>query len=147
MRYHNAKMYELTTDAHFDSAHFLTNYQGKCENLHGHRWNVTVAIGSENLEREGEQCGMVMDFCDFKRVVREVVDEFDHTFLIEVGSLADETMEALKNEGFALKILSYRTTAENLAKHIYKLIKDKGLNCSWVEVCETPLNRAKYMGK
>lgn len=42
-------MYELKTEAFFDSAHFLADYHGRCENLHGHRWRLEVVIGSEVL--------------------------------------------------------------------------------------------------
>ncbi len=138
-------MFELTTDAHFDSAHFLSDYHGKCENLHGHRWGVTVAITSENLQKSGDELDMVMDFCDFKRIVREVADSLDHTTLVEVGTLKDETVELLQEEGFTIKILSFRTTAENLAKYICHEIEARGPKCSWVEVRETPNNRAKYI--
>ena len=46
-------MYCLQTEAAFDGAHFLTDYYGKCENLHGHRWRVVVTIGEEALQMEG----------------------------------------------------------------------------------------------
>lgn len=138
-------MFVLSTDAYFDSAHFLTDYYGKCENLHGHRWKVTVKISSERLESLGTEKGMVMDFCTFKRKVREIVDEFDHTFLIEQGSLKNTTIEALKSEGFELKILPFRTTAEELSKHFFQLFNAEGLPVSSVEVCETPNNRAEYV--
>ena len=138
-------MFELTTDAHFDSAHFLTDYYGKCENLHGHRWGVSVAITSSRLQAAGNELGMVMDFGQFKKIVKEVADEFDHTTLLEAGSLKDETVKALIDEGFTVKILSFRTTAENLAKYFCQKLEARGLNCSWVEVRETPNNRAKYI--
>ena len=138
-------MYELTTDAHFDSAHFLSDYHGKCENLHGHRWGVTVAIKSDELEKAGDELGMVMDFCIFKRIVREIADSLDHTTLVEVGTLKDETIAILQEEGFLIKILSFRTTAENLAKYICHEVEARGLKCSWVEVRETPNNRAKFI--
>ena len=43
-------MYGLQAEAHFDGAHFLTDYYGKCENLHGHRWRVVVTIEAEQLQ-------------------------------------------------------------------------------------------------
>lgn len=48
-------MYGLQAEAHFDAAHFLTNYYGKCENLHGHRWRVVVTIESESLQGHDTQ--------------------------------------------------------------------------------------------
>ena len=107
-------MFGLKTEACFDSAHFLADYHGKCENLHGHRWRVVVYIKQNQLGAEGTERDMVLDFGEFKRVVREEVAAFDHMFLVEEGTLKQITIDALRNEGFKLKILPYRTTAENL---------------------------------
>lgn len=140
-------MYRLTTEAHFDSAHFLTDYYGKCENLHGHRWLVRVSIEAAELGRESTERDMVMDFGAFKRIVREEADALDHTFLVEEGSLAPATMEALAAEGFTLTILPFRTTAENLARYLYGRLQAHGLPVSEVSVFETPLNCATYTGE
>lgn len=61
-------MYHLKTSATFDSAHFLSGYQGKCANLHGHTWRIDVEIASEQLEWEGEKRGMLLDFNDLKKL-------------------------------------------------------------------------------
>jgi hypothetical protein len=53
---------------------------------------------------------MVLDFGEFKRIVREEVARFDHMFLVEEGSLAPETVACLQREGFTLKMLPFRTT-------------------------------------
>ena len=76
-------MYGLKTEASFDGAHFLTDYHGKCENLHGHRWRVTAYVASDELATSGTERGMVMDFARFKRIVREECDALDHSFLVE----------------------------------------------------------------
>lgn len=138
-------MFELSTDAYFDSAHFLPDYFGKCENLHGHRWKVTVTISDKTLKEGGAEDGMVCDFGMFKKIVREVVSQFDHTFLVQEGSLSKKTVECLICEGFELTVLPFRTTAENLAKYIFDLFKSEGLPVKSVEVQETPNNRAKYV--
>lgn len=136
-------MFELTTDAYFDSAHFLADYYGKCENLHGHRWKVTVGI-SGDLGTRGTERDMVCDFGSFKKTVRRIVEQFDHTFLIEEGTLKPVTISALESEGFSLKILPFRTTAENLARYFFDALEEEGLSVSFVEVAETPNNRARY---
>ena len=59
-------MYGLKTEAAFDSAHFLADYYGKCENLHGHRWRVVVYLKQEELQKEGTMKDMVLDFGVFK---------------------------------------------------------------------------------
>ena len=139
-------MYRLTTEAHFDSAHFLTDYYGKCENLHGHRWRVVASIEVAELGREGTERDMVMDFGSFKAIVREEADALDHTFLVEEGSLADTTIAALEAEGFSLTVLPFRTTAENLATYLHNRLVDRGLPVCEVSVFETPLNCATYTG-
>ena len=80
-------MYGLKTEASFDSAHFLADYHGKCENLHGHRWRVVAYLRTPELGAAGTERDMVCDFGVFKRAVRELAEEFDHTFLVEEGTL------------------------------------------------------------
>ncbi len=137
-------MYSLKTEHHFDSAHFLTDYYGKCENLHGHQWRVVAYISQESLQLSGTDKDMVVDFGVFKRAVREVCDSLDHTFLIESGSLKDTTIEALEDEGFNLMIVPWRTTAENTATYIAEELIGKGFAISRIEVYETPNNCAIY---
>lgn len=59
-------MYQLRTVADFDSAHFLSGYQGKCANIHGHRWHVEVEIQAEHLESEGQMARNVGGFRRFE---------------------------------------------------------------------------------
>lgn len=69
---------------HFDAAHYLPDYVGKCHNLHGHRWFVDVCVKGD-LQTEGPQKGMVMDFGDLKKFVEKyIIERFDHTLLNEV---------------------------------------------------------------
>lgn len=137
-------MYALQTEACFDSAHFLTDYYGKCENLHGHRWRIVVTIEQEELQTEGTMRDMVLDFGVFKRSVRALADSLDHTFLVEEGSLKPATIAALEAEGFSPTILPFRTTAENLARYVAEQLVSQGLPVSEVECDETPNNRAIY---
>ena len=53
--------FSLKTQNYFNAAHFLTNYKGKCENLHGHRWQVIVYLYKENLSSQGEDKDMLID--------------------------------------------------------------------------------------
>lgn len=138
-------MYALKTEATFDSAHFLTDYYGKCENLHGHRWRVVVYLAQEHLQQTGTMKDMVVDFGVFKKEVRALAESLDHTFLIEEGSLKQQTLDCLVDEGFSLTILPFRTTAENLAHFFAQQLKQKGLPVSQVDMYETPLNCASYV--
>ena len=137
-------MYGLECEYAFDSAHFLTDYYGKCENLHGHRWRVMAKIEQPELQTEGTMKDMVLDFGVFKKTVKEICDRLDHTFLIEEGSLKPDTLAALQSEGFNLTVLPFRTTAENLAKYIFGELEERGLPVAEIEVDETPNNRAFY---
>ncbi len=138
-------MYELKTEACFDSAHFLTDYYGKCENLHGHRWRMVVYIRTDELQEAGAMKDMVLDFGVFKKAVRSLADQLDHTFLVEEGSLKPQTLAALEGEGFSLTVLPFRTTAENLARYACERLRDEGLSVSRVDLYETPMNCATYM--
>lgn len=137
-------MYGLKTESSFDGAHFLTDYYGKCENLHGHRWRVVAYLRQGDLGAEGTERDMVLDFGEFKRILREETDKLDHTFLVEEGSLKDKTVACLKEEGFTLSVLPFRTTAENLARYFAERLQERGLPVSQVDVYETPLNCASY---
>ena len=122
-------MYILKTQASFDSAHFLFGYDGKCSNIHGHTWKISAEIAADKLDQSGQYRGMVVDFGDFKRELKNVADDLDHTLLYESGSLKTETEETLIREGFSLKQLDFRPTAENLAKYIFdKLHTSKSTN-------------------
>lgn len=137
-------MYGLKTEVSFDSAHFLTDYYGTCESLHGHRWRVVAYLEQDGLHQEGTMKGMVLDFGVFKQAVREVADSLDHTFLVEEGSLAPSTLAALESEGFSLTVLPFRTTAENLACWFFEQLAKRGLPVSQVDCYETPNNCAIY---
>ncbi len=137
-------MYGLKTEACFDSAHFLTDYYGKCENLHGHRWRMVVHVCQDQLQTEGTMRDMVLDFGVFKRMVRDLAEELDHTFLVEAGSLSQQTMDCLEMEGFTLTVLPFRTTAENLARYACERLTDAGLPVAQVDLYETPNNCAIY---
>ena len=135
-------MYGLRTESSFDAAHFLTDYDGKCENLHGHRWRVVAYLETETLQTEGQMKDMVIDFGDFKKALRSLTEEFDHTFIVEEGSLHESTLRCLEAEEFTLSMVPFRTTAENLAAYFARNLEAQGLPVSQVEVYETPNNCA-----
>ena len=92
-------MYELVVDADFAAAHRLREYDGNCENLHGHNWRVQVALEADGLDR----LGMVIDFRDVKSVIREVLAEFDHTYLNDLDQFRTQN-----------------PTTENVARILYE---------------------------
>lgn len=137
-------MYQLTTHASFDSAHFLAGYEGKCSNLHGHRWKIKVTLKSNQLVNEGQTRGMIVDFGELKDAVKQIADQHDHSLIIETGSLKEKTLEALRDEEFRMIEVPFRPTAENFAKYFYDLMREKGYDVKLVEVYETPNNCAGY---
>ncbi len=137
-------MFSLTTSAEFDSAHFLAGYNGKCANIHGHRWKIEAVISGDELQRDGEKRGMLIDFGDLKAAVRALADSFDHTLIFERGSLRPATLAALRDEGFSLTEVDFRPTAENFARHFLDILTSDGLPVRSVTVYETPTNCATY---
>ncbi len=137
-------MYRLKTSAAFDSAHFLAGYNGKCANIHGHRWTLEVGVESSELISSGEKRGMIIDFGDLKKAVRELADSFDHALIYEEGSLRPATVAALNEESFRLIEVPFRPTAENFARFFCERLTGQGLPVSSVTVYETPENCAVY---
>lgn len=137
-------MYTLQTNASFDSAHFLKGYEGKCSNLHGHRWTVEVTVATEDVAEEGQIRGMVVDFKTLKEDLKGLVDAMDHCLIIEEESLKEKTLEALQEEEFRIVEVPFRPTAENLAKYFYEEMEDKGYQVLLTKVFETPNNCAGY---
>ena len=137
-------MYQLTTEHSFDSAHFLAGYDGKCGNLHGHRWRVLLTVQSETLREDRQQKDMCVDFAELKKDLRTELDALDHVLIIEQGSLRESTMKALQEEKFQVVEMLFRPTAENFARYFYELFTLKGYPVAKVEVYETPNNSAVY---
>ena len=137
-------MYFLTAEASFDGAHFLSGYEGKCSNLHGHRWRVLLKIKADELQESGQQRGMVVDFSDVKKALKVETDYFDHTFIYERDSLKERTVDALNEEGFLMRIVDFRPTAENFSKYFYDKFAGYGFDVAEVTVYETPNNCASY---
>ena len=137
-------MYRLKTSAEFDSAHFLAGYNGKCANIHGHRWKIEAVVESDALIADGEKSGMIMDCSDFKKEVRALAKSFDHVLIYERGSLRETTLAALNEENFRLIEVGFRPTAENFAEYFFGILRSKGLPMKSVTVYETPENCAVY---
>ena len=131
-------MYKLKTKASFDSAHFLKDYEGKCSNIHGHRWTVEIEVGAETLEHDTQNRGMVVDFSNLKKDLRALADHFDHSLIMETGSLKQAT------ENLRIVKVDFRPTAENFAKYIYDEMTSRGYKVIEASVYETPNNVASY---
>ena len=95
-------MYEISVEKHFDAAHFLRDYKGKCENLHGHRYTIVVKVSAEKLN----DIGLAYDFTDLKAHLNSILEKYDHTCLNDVKPFD-----------------KINPSAENLAATIYKELK------------------------
>lgn len=140
-------MYYLQSEASFDAAHFLSDYVGKCRNIHGHRWRVTATVEGPSLQPSGPQKGMLMDFGDLKGDLKALADRFDHSLILEEGSLKESTLKALLEEEFHLEFVPFRTTAENFSRYFYEALMEKGYSVREIRVYETPTNCACYDGE
>ena len=108
-------MYYLKTSAAFDSAHFLSGYQGKCSNLHGHRWTIEVLVGKETLQEAGQMRGMVLDFGVLKRIVsEEIVSHFDHALVLRASESGEEFFRVLAERFGNVVTVGYQPTCENM---------------------------------
>ena len=70
-------MFEITIKTHFSAAHSLRNYNGKCEELHGHNFNVHVTVSGEKLD----DIGLLIDFKILKEKANRIISSFDHKYL------------------------------------------------------------------
>lgn len=75
-------MYHLTIQTHFAAAHNLLNYQGDCENLHGHNWKVEVTVATDQLDK----AGLGIDFKILKKHTKEIMNYLDHKYLNDLDA-------------------------------------------------------------
>lgn len=139
-------MFILKNEIQFDMAHYLSGYKGKCANIHGHRYRLIVKIASETLHQEGQLRGMVDDFGNIKKILKEVEDFFDHKLILEdneEGRKIGKSLSQMPNN-FKIVYVPYRTTAEEMSRHIFNMLKEKGLNVYEIELFETPSNSCIY---
>ncbi|MFH1087486.1 MAG: 6-carboxytetrahydropterin synthase QueD [Chloroflexota bacterium] len=120
-------MFAVSVEQHFDAAHYLRDYHGKCENLHGHRFVVVLTVSRGELDG----AGMAYDFTVLKQHLNSILGSYDHTCLNAIPPF----------EGI-------NPSSENIATTIYGALKSHveagGVRLVSVEVRESPENRAVY---
>ncbi len=120
-------MYTISVEQHFDAAHYLRGYQGKCEALHGHRFCVVVRVEAVQLD----DIGMAYDFTLLKQHLGEILGRFDHTCLNDVSPF-DEI----------------NPSSENIAATIYQELRPKlagtPVSIACIEVWESPQSGVSY---
>ena len=121
----------IRTEFYFEAAHQLNlSYESKCENLHGHSYKCAITITNDTDELN--QDGMIVDFVEFKKIIKErIEDRLDHKYLNDIFGETNSTAEYM---------------SKWIAGEIDAGLKDKGINayCSRVELNETAKNMAIY---
>lgn len=132
-------MYHVIKQLHFCYGHRLLEYTGKCKHPHGHNGRVEIEFSSPTLDAKG----MVIDFVDIKRVVKEFLDrEFDHKMLLRED---DPLAKILREMGEPVVPFKENPTAENIAKRIFQYVEQQGLPIRRVRLWETEDSCAEYM--
>ena len=133
-------MMTITVEHETDTAHRLSCHQGKCANLHGHRYKFVVSIKVKDTI-EGSQ---FVDFYDFKRVVRELLDKlFDHKTILKDCEENKTLIDALREGGNSLLLMKIEPTVEAMtvwvSEKLDKLpeLKDRLIQLT---IYETPTN-------
>jgi len=120
-------MYRLTIKTGFAAAHNLINYQGDCENLHGHNWKVEVTVTA----RELDQAGLAIDFKVLKRETNTLLDELDHKYV---------------NQHHFFQDIS--PSSENISRYLYqelsKRLNDNNIKVERIGVWESDNACAEY---
>lgn len=115
----------ITKQFSFETGHALYGYDGKCKNVHGHSYKLSVTvIGTPILDANNVKFGMVIDFTDLKKIVREeIVDLFDHATVFNQNTPHIELANELKNRGHHVILADYQPTSENMVIDFAKKIK------------------------
>lgn len=120
-------MYRLKVITSFAAAHNLNNYQGECENLHGHNWRVEVTVTARELDK----AGLGIDFKILKAETKELLSTLDHKYL---------------NDLDFFKSLS--PSSENISRFIYtelgKRLNNDNVKVETITVWESDFACASY---
>ena len=120
-------MIRITKIFNFETAHVLYNYDGKCKNMHGHSYKLFVTVkGNPIKDLDHHKNGMVVDFGDIKKIVKEeIVDIWDHAVLVNGDSPHKLLGESLESQGHKVIFCDYQPTCENMLYDIASKIKSQ----------------------
>jgi 6-pyruvoyltetrahydropterin/6-carboxytetrahydropterin synthase len=121
-------VFTVSAQAHYDAAHYLKNYKGKCAKLHGHRYVVEAAVRLAELD----ESGIAFDFADLKAALRELSDGLDHENLNELQQFD-----------------GVETSAENQARYFFEALRARlpepaASGLLYTRVWESPTQWAQY---
>ncbi len=117
----------ITKQFSFETGHALYGYDGKCKNVHGHSYKLFVTvIGSPIEDKNHVKYGMVIDFTDLKKIVKEeVVDVFDHATVFNKNTPHIELAKELEERGHHVILVDYQPTSENMVIDFVQKIKSR----------------------
>jgi len=117
----------ITKQFYFETGHALYGYDGKCRNVHGHSYKLSVTvIGSPSTDTNNVKYGMVIDFKDLKKIVKdEIVDKFDHATVFNKNTPHVELAHELEKRGHSVILVDYQPTSEMMIIDFAKKIKNR----------------------
>ena len=115
----------ITKQFSFETGHALYGYDGKCKNVHGHSYKLSVTVLGKPIEdATNVKFGMVIDFTDLKRIVKEeIVDQFDHATVFNKNTPHLELANELKSRDHHVILVDYQPTSENMVIDFAQRIK------------------------
>jgi 6-pyruvoyltetrahydropterin/6-carboxytetrahydropterin synthase len=117
----------ITKQFTFETGHALYGYDGKCKNVHGHSYKLSVTvIGKPITDDTNVKFGMVIDFGDLKKIVKEeVVDIFDHATVFNQNTPHIELAKELRDREHHVILVDYQPTSENMVIDFAEKIKNR----------------------
>jgi 6-pyruvoyltetrahydropterin/6-carboxytetrahydropterin synthase len=139
----------ITKQFSFETGHALYGYDGKCKNVHGHSYKLSVTvIGIPITDHLNVKFGMVIDFSDLKKIVREeIVDQFDHATVFNKNTPHVQLAIELKNRGHHVILVDYQPTSENMVLDFAKKIQNRlplGIQLHSLKLQETESSFAEW---
>lgn len=115
----------ITKQFTFETGHALYGYDGKCRNVHGHSYKLSVTvIGAPISDTSNVKYGMVIDFGDLKKIVKEeIVNVFDHATIFNKNTPHVELAKELENRGHNVLLVDYQPTSEMMVIDFANKIK------------------------
>ncbi len=117
----------ITKQFNFETGHALYGYDGKCKNVHGHSYKLSVTVIGKPITDSSEvKYGMVIDFSDLKKIVKEeVVDVFDHATVFNQNTPHIELAKELKKRDHHVILVDYQPTSEMMVIDFASKIKKR----------------------
>ena len=115
----------ITKTFSFETGHALYGYDGKCRNVHGHSYKLAVTVvGNPIVDASNVKFGMVIDFGDLKKIVREeIVDVFDHATVFNKNTPHVELAKEMSDRGHCVLLVDYQPTSEMMVIDFSEKIK------------------------